>query len=427
MIADGFRWIQDRRILPQFVRKDKGCLVISVNFSSLGRLVLVVVGLFRFDRGVGLRSIVSFLLVALLVVGTESVGRDTVFVSISPQAYFVERILGLEGASPGAVSKSPKSAVPQIGEGSGGVDKSNIFSPICVSPSLGGEVFACTPDRFERISPAIRNADSLATTPHPTYPVSHWNVQVLVKPGHSPETYEPTPKQLAALAEAKLYSAIGVPFETIWLGKIRTAAPNLKIVGAAFPSAGPRVDNRENRPEPAQPLPDRHSHKDLHVWLDPILVKSRAEIIAQAFMEIDPDNAAAYRANLVAFQADLDDIHNQIKEILKGLEGRTMLVFHPAWGYFAARYGLRQLAIEVEGKEPGARSLAEFVQQAERLIAQGETGRVIFVQQGLSTRSAQAVAQVIGARLVTLDPLARDYLANLYRTAVAIRRGLLTR
>jgi len=224
-----------------------------------------------------------------------------------------------------------------------------------------------------------------------------WHVEVMVRSGQSPETYEPTPKQMASLAEAKIYFAIGVPFEQVWIDRIKANNPNLKI-----------VDTREGI---------QIRRKDPHIWLDPILVKTQARTIAEALMEIDPAHTADYQSNLEEFLVDLDKINREITKILEGMENRFFLVFHPAWGYFAERYGLRQLAVEVEGKEPSPRGLAAFIEQSKALIDAGQTGKTIFVQKQFSTKSAEVVAQAIGARVIMLDPLARDYLCNLRRTA----------
>jgi len=231
-----------------------------------------------------------------------------------------------------------------------------------------------------------------------------WRVEVMVKSGQTPETYEPTPKQMASLAEAKIYFAIGVPFEQVWIDRIKANNTNLKI-----------VDTREGI---------QIRRKDPHIWLDPILVKIQARTIAEALTEIDPAHTADYQSNLAEFLADLDKIHREITKILDCVENRVFLVFHPAWGYFAERYRLRQLAVEVEGKEPSPRGLAAFIEQSKALIDAGQTGKTIFVQKQFSTKSAEIVAEAIGAQLITLDPLARDYLCSLRLTAETIAREL---
>jgi zinc transport system substrate-binding protein len=138
--------------------------------------------------------------------------------------------------------------------------------------------------------------------------------------------------------------------------------------------------------------------------------------LAETLAGIDPGNAAAYRANAASYAAELDALDAEIRGALAGLSQRRFLVYHPAWGEFAATYGLEQVAIERDGKEPGERSLAELASAARR-----DGIRVIFVQPQASPRSAQTLAAEIGARLVSADPLAADYAAGLR----GLVRGLL--
>jgi len=137
--------------------------------------------------------------------------------------------------------------------------------------------------------------------------------------------------------------------------------------------------------------------------------------LAEALAAIDPVNATRYRAAAAAYAAELTALDDELREILAPLKKRRFLVYHPAWGEFAATYGLEQIAIERDGKEPGARSLAGLATLAR------EAGiRVIFVQPQSSPRSAQVLARELGARVVTIDPLARDYAATLRTLARAL-------
>ena len=91
-----------------------------------------------------------------------------------------------------------------------------------------------------------------------------------------------------------------------------------------------------------------------------------------------------------------------------GYKGRSFFVFHPAYGYFARDTGLNQVAIEFEGKEPTGKGLSETIERAR----QAEV-RSIFVQPQFASASAEAVAKEIGAKVESLDPLAKDVVANL--------------
>jgi len=234
-------------------------------------------------------------------------------------------------------------------------------------------------------------------------------VTVMVGPGQSPATYEPTPRQLTALSGAQVYFSIGVAFEDAWMHRIRAANPKLHIVPtqrgiALLPLRGPD----------GQPL-----GWDPHVWTSPPLVKTIAANIRDALIEADPAYRANYEANYQRLESALDDLDREIQRILMPAKGKALLVFHPAWGYFADTYGLRQIPIEIAGKEPGAKSLARSIELGRR-----EQAKVIFVQTQFSRRTAATVAAAIGARIVAVDPLAGDYPANLLRTARDVAAAL---
>jgi zinc transport system substrate-binding protein len=226
------------------------------------------------------------------------------------------------------------------------------------------------------------------------------SVQTLIGPGQSPATWEPSPARMAALSEADVFFRIGVPFENTLMPKIVSSLPDLNV-----------VDTREGIT--LRPMgPGENAPRDPHIWLDPLLAKIQARTIADELSRLDPDGSDLYAQNLASLLDDLDSLDAEIREALGPARGSTMLVFHPSWGYFADRYGLRQLAIEVEGKSPGARQLHEIIETAR---AQGV--RVIFVQPQFSTAGAEAIAREIGAVVTYADPLPRDYIAELRRVA----------
>jgi len=241
------------------------------------------------------------------------------------------------------------------------------------------------------------------------------HVSVLVGPGQSPATYEPTPKQLAGLSDANVFFTIGVPFETRLLEKLTHLLPDLNIVPTQQ-----GIPLRYFRPDEASA---DHDHKrgapDPHIWLDPELVKIQATTICDALKRIDPDHAAAYDANLQSFRHDLDSLNTAIAKLLAPIKGSSFYVFHPSYGYFADRYGLIQVAIESEGKEPGARHLVTLI-----AIAKAAKIEAIFVQPQFAETMAEAIAREVDVPVVQLDPLARDYLTNLMDMAQKIDHAL---
>jgi zinc transport system substrate-binding protein len=247
----------------------------------------------------------------------------------------------------------------------------------------------------------------------------HVDVQVMVAPGASPATYEPKPRQMAALSRARLYFAIGVPFETAWLDKIAAANPAMQVVHTEEGiRKRPMVEHpHEGGPDgdaDHNPAESRHGHGilDPHIWLSPPLVKLQAATIMEALMAADPAHAADYERNGRRFQAAIDTLDQDLKKIFAGQAGRRFMVFHPSWGYFAAAYGLVQVPIELEGKDPKPAQLQALIQYARQ-----HRIKVIFVQPQFSRRSAAIVAAEIGGRVVLADPLALDWMENLRHVA----------
>lgn len=229
------------------------------------------------------------------------------------------------------------------------------------------------------------------------------DVIVLVLPGESPATYEPSPAQLRALSEADAYLSIGVPFEKAWLPRIASANPDMRVVDTT--TGIQRMGSPEN-PDP-------------HVWLSPALVKAQAETICDALAALDPDGAAGYRGNLDGFLADVDALDAEIRQTMASARGRSFMVVHPSWGYFARDYGLTMIAIEVGGQEPSAAELSRLVEKAKR-----EQVRAVFVQPQFSQEAAETVAKEIDGEVVVIDPLAEDWGDNLRRVAQVLARHL---
>jgi zinc transport system substrate-binding protein len=267
------------------------------------------------------------------------------------------------------------------------------------------------------------------------------DVQVMVEPGASPATYEPKPRQMAALAEAKAYFAIGVPFEKAWLQKIAAANPQMRVVhtdhgiakipmathhhheGAAHrqgPTDAATAKQEGHHRDPAVHGGHFHPGKpDPHVWLSPPLVIGQARAILDALQAVDPAHADDYALNYKRFVAEVVDLDLEIKSMLAGRQGLQFMVFHPAWGYFAHAYNLVQVPVEIEGKDPKPARLQELIAHAkERDI------KVVFVQPQFSTSSAELVAREIGGRVAFADPLAADWSGNLRQVAGKFKAAL---
>lgn len=244
------------------------------------------------------------------------------------------------------------------------------------------------------------------------------NVEVftLIGPGQSPHTFDPTPKMIAKIMQSDVYFYIGAPFESAILHKLKGSMGKMNIVdtgkGVEFlPTEFVEGEDHNHILIPVAPDP--------HIWLDPQRVMIIARNICEELIRIDSKNADQYKANLLNFLRELGEIDRKIEEMLKPFQGEEILVYHPAFGYFAKRYNLKQIAIEKFGKSPGAKELVELVQ-----LAKSKGIRIIFVQPQFSKKQAEALASAIGGVVVAIDPLDKNYLENMLKMATLIRNSL---
>ncbi|HOE28051.1 MAG TPA: zinc ABC transporter substrate-binding protein [bacterium] len=242
-------------------------------------------------------------------------------------------------------------------------------------------------------------------------------VSVMVPPGANPHSYEPAPRQLDALGRARLYvkAGTGIEFELAWMDKLTALNRTMRVCDASRGIAPLGVEGECGHAEERGRAHGAVRGRDPHVWLSPANAAVIAENIRAALAEIDPARAEAYAANARALRAELDRLDGEVAAALLPARGKTFFVFHPAWSYFAARYGLVQAPIEAGGKEPGARGFAASVKRARELGA-----NAVFASPESSRRGAEVVAREIGGRVIVIDPLARNYPENLRRVAAAL-------
>jgi zinc transport system substrate-binding protein len=248
-------------------------------------------------------------------------------------------------------------------------------------------------------------------------------VTVLVPPGKSPATYEPTPRQVSTLSESAVLFTIGVPFERSFIPTIASTLPDLRIVDTSDGIEKREIQSSIEPDGHDEDDHDGHSHDsglpDPHIWLAPRLVKIQAGHMLNALVELYPEKKDEYTENYRAFIADLDRLHGDMQEILAPVKGRSILVYHPSFGYFAEEFGLSQIPIELGGNEPTPRLLEKVID-----LARERDIRVIFVQPEFSKTSAERVAQAIDGAVVEVAPLRPDYLDNMYDIAARIEAGI---
>ncbi len=240
------------------------------------------------------------------------------------------------------------------------------------------------------------------------------NISLMVKPGNSPHTYEPKPSQMKDIAKANLYFAIGVEFETVWLKKFQNQNHNMKIIDLSKSikkvamASGHKHKNHQSK--------NKKIKTDPHIWTNPMNVKIIANNIYQALVKIDKQNEVFYKKNLDKFLQDIIILDIKIKNILsKTTPSSRFMVFHPAWGYFAKQYNLKQFPIEIEGKSPKPKELAYIIKEAKE-----ENIKAIFTQPEFSDKSANIIAQELNIKVIKTSPLSLYWSKNLIKLAKAI-------
>ena len=287
------------------------------------------------------------------------------------------------------------------------------------------------------------------------------NTSILLPPGASPHTFEPKPSQIRKLGRADLYMTIGVEYENALLPRIKSTHPDLDIVHldrgiqkiSMLQDCGHDHDHGHNHShdhehnhghDHGHNHDDGHDHNhnqghnnhdhghdhhhdhngddglDPHVWLSPDLAMIIADNVYRALSQAMPEADTKFRDNYLSFIRDLLELDQEIKSIFSDVPpGNKFMVFHPAWGYFARAYGLVQVPVEVEGREPRSADLKELID-----TARDEDIKVVFVSPQFSKRSAETIADSIDGETVSIDPLAENWKENMLTVAEKFRKAM---
>ncbi|MDR1397329.1 MAG: zinc ABC transporter substrate-binding protein [Desulfarculales bacterium] len=244
-----------------------------------------------------------------------------------------------------------------------------------------------------------------------------YEVKVLIPPGSSPHTFELTPRRMAGLSQCRAFFSLDMPLERRLGDMLRSLNPDLPVINL---NRGVRLryyqEGEEDRHEGEETGGEQEP--DPHTWLNPLNAIIQAEIMAESLSALEPSRGEYYRENLNRLSRTLRELDEALESALAPFAGMSFLAYHPAFGYLAERYGLTQMAVEQDGKEPGPRRLAATLERARDIKV-----KIIFIQPSLPQRQAQALARELGAQTVSLDPLAKDYILNLKQIAGQLRAG----
>ena len=239
----------------------------------------------------------------------------------------------------------------------------------------------------------------------------HYEVVSMVPKGSSPENYDPTPQQLVALSRSQAYFRIGyIGFEQAWMKKLQANAPEMKVFDT---SRGVDFIRGEGH------WHGDHFHEggvEPHIWNSTRNAIIIAENIYEALCELDAIHQEEYKNRLDSLKETIAQTDANVCTFLENADS-TFLIYHPALSYFARDYGLKQISIEENGKEPSPAQLKSLIETCRK-----EKAHVIFVQQEFDQRNAQLIADELGVNVVPINPLSYDWDEEMVRVAQALKR-----
>lgn len=242
-----------------------------------------------------------------------------------------------------------------------------------------------------------------------------FQVNTLVPPGSSPETYEPSPSAMIKLGNSRTYFKVGfLGYENVWTGKLAENNPGLRIVDCSAgiePVYGGHGHHDHSHGD-ADHGDDHTDAADPHVWSSAKNAVLFSQNMLNAVVELDIENADFYRANFEKLTQKIAETDSVLTRLLKDIPTRSFIVYHPALAYLARDYNLVQHSIEFEGKNPSPAQMKELVD-----LAKAENIKTVFVQQEFDIKNSQVIAREIGARSHTINLLAYEWDEQLIRIA----------
>lgn len=255
------------------------------------------------------------------------------------------------------------------------------------------------------------------------------DISVLIPKGQGPTTYNPIPSQIKKLSSCDIYFTIGVPFENAFKSKFVQILKNTKIVDSSTGIKKLKLedhdDDQDDKHDEHEHHGEDHGHKhhhehgdfDPHVWMSPVNTKIIATNIYNNLVKLLPNHKIKLKTKLNMFLNDLNKVHNKIQKVLKGQHGKSVFVFHPAFGHFLELYGMKQKAVEVEGKSPSPKQIMRLIKEAKKSKV-----KVIFIQPQFDIRSAKIIANAINGKVEMIDPLEKNLIMNYLNISKALQK-----
>jgi zinc transport system substrate-binding protein len=235
-----------------------------------------------------------------------------------------------------------------------------------------------------------------------------YQINTLVPPATSPETYEPSPATMIELGKSRIYFKVGfLGFENAWAQKLKENNPGTTIVDCS---------------QGVDLMHDEHEHSeqgaDPHIWTSPKNALVLSKNMLNALVELNPENKDSLQANYEKLAGKIEATDSIIRQKLADVPSRRFIIYHPALSYFARDYGLEQYSIEFEGKNPSPVQIKDIVD-----LATANRIKTVFVQAGFDTKNAEVIAQEAGAKVYPINPLSAEWDKELLRIADILAGG----
>ena len=241
-------------------------------------------------------------------------------------------------------------------------------------------------------------------------------INVVIPSGTDEHNLDFKPATMKGLENSDIYFTIGLEIERVFEDKFKSNFKNLQIIDTGEGLRSLNDTHSHENSSSHENHSEHHEHsnesKDPHIWFDPILLKAQAAIIAKALTAKYPQHKTLFESNLAKTQNELDALHAELSALLKRAKHKKFIIYHPSLAYFAARYDLVQLPVQIEGKEPKARDLQRLIKTAKK-----EKIQVILVQKGFSQTATKTLAKELNAKVLEIDNLSEDFGEELLKIA----------
>lgn len=235
-----------------------------------------------------------------------------------------------------------------------------------------------------------------------------FEINVMVPASADPHIYEPVPEQMLSLRKSLAFVSDGyLGFEMTWLDRFYETNRSMKKLSLG--------DNIELIKAEGHSAGDHLEGADPHYWVSPKCALSMAASVKELLCSLKPQHSAKYEQNYSLLVKTIGDIDMKAKELLSDYKGKSFMIFHPSLEYFARDYGLNQIAVEAEGKEPTPSKMKGLID-----LARANDIKVIFVQKGFDMKNANAIASEIGARVKVIDPLSESWKESMMEVIISI-------